>query len=232
VRPFCSPPDAGPLGGGYAERMRLLRCAGLSVALAFVGAVACSTSDGRPTCAQRVSDAQNAVATAEAQAGTNLSCHSDSDCVLASNTTGCWIACGILENQAGATQLATVIAQINATTCANFTADGCPEPIAPPCGVLPSFCIGGQCTDNPFADAGGFVCALYSGEIAPSDEQDAGPFEVCTSAYPTCTTYLESPGFECCNVENLGNGGTDDICMPNDSGAYSPNLPPPLPDAQ
>jgi hypothetical protein len=102
-----------------------------------------------PTCAELASTAQNAVVAAENQAQTNLSCGQDSDCVLANNITNCTDGCGVVLTQAGSAQLQSALAQINATTCATYTAEDCPPPAALPCAELMPHCTNGVCSNVP-----------------------------------------------------------------------------------
>lgn len=108
--------------------------------------------DAAPTtCAQRTMDSSNAIAAAAQQAEADLSCRTDSDCIIAANSTICWNGCGELVNRAGAAQLSTAIANFNATRCATFVADGCQPNPAPGCPVIPVYCVAGSCSDMPAA---------------------------------------------------------------------------------
>ena len=110
---------------------------------------ACNSSPAAPSCTDQTSQAQSATSLAEAEAGVDLSCTVDSDCVDAPNSTTCFLSCGVVLTQAGAAQLGAAIARINATTCANFVADGCQPNPAPPCIGLGAYCVKGQCQGLP-----------------------------------------------------------------------------------
>lgn len=69
------------------------------------------------------------------------------------------------------------------------------------------------------------MCSLSSGVIDTGASYDAGPYEVCTPAYPTCTPpYPESPGYQCCLKISFEGGGGEVTCMPNDASAYQGGL--------
>jgi hypothetical protein len=106
-------------------------------------------------CSERTIAAQNATVAAEWQAEANLACQADSDCVVAPNSNACSNSCGVVLNQAGAAQLQAAIAQINATTCANFVDDGCQVNPAPPCTPLLPSCVFGACSGSPLPDDAG-----------------------------------------------------------------------------
>jgi hypothetical protein len=83
--------------------------------------------------------------------------------VLASNDTACNVSCGVVVNEAGAAALDTAVAQVNATTCATFFAEGCKPNPAPPCAPIPGvYCIKGQCSGFPGSacEASGGTCVL------------------------------------------------------------------------
>jgi hypothetical protein len=104
------------------------------------------------TCAQRTTDADDAVFAASNQAEgepSDTSCATDSDCVVAGNSSICWNGCGVVLNKAGAAQLQSVVGQINATICATFVADGCKPNPPPPCAPLLPSCVKGTCSDFP-----------------------------------------------------------------------------------
>lgn len=147
--------------------MRLLWVVGFLALFVATWGIACQSAG--QSCAQRTTDAQNATIAAESQAEADLSCATDSDCVLASNSSVCWNSCGVVLNQAGAAQLASAIAQINGTTCATFTADGCEPNPAPPCGAFGAYCVAGQCkgggprAEDAGTDAGAVTDASSDG---------------------------------------------------------------------
>jgi hypothetical protein len=106
----------------------------------------------------RTMEAVNAMLAAVTQAQANLSCKTDSDCILAPNSSACWLSCGVEVNQAGAAMLQSAISEIDATVCAPFAADGCEQNAAPPCVGGGAYCVAGQCRDFPgpsASDAGG-----------------------------------------------------------------------------
>jgi hypothetical protein len=97
-------------------------------------------------------DADNAVFAASNQAEaepSDMSCTTDGDCVVANNSSICWNGCGVVLNQTGAAQVESVVAQINATVCATFVADGCQPNPPPPCAPLLPSCVKGTCSDFP-----------------------------------------------------------------------------------
>ena len=113
------------------------------------------------TCAQRTTAADDAVYAASVQAEaipSDVSCTTNADCVVASNSSTCWNGCGVVLNQTGASQLQALVAQIDATICAAFAADGCKANPPPPCAPLLPSCVKGVCNDFPAPpsnDAGG-----------------------------------------------------------------------------
>ncbi len=99
--------------------------------------------DSALTCAQRTSAASSAAFAASSKDDTT--CASDSDCVVADNSSICWNGCGVVLSKSGAAQLAATIAQINATICAEFKADGCTANSPPPCAAHLPKCTNGVC---------------------------------------------------------------------------------------
>jgi hypothetical protein len=196
---------------GYAEGMRLLRVAAALTVLAAAWGVAGGACSSGQSCAERTSDARNAMLAAASQAyDADVGCTRDSDCILASDngTCGDGYACGIVVNAAGAAALQAVIAKINATTCANFVADGCEPPVAPPCAPSIPSCVAGKCQSFPGPEDAGTDASLgclqetaaAEGAIAAAASQ-AGADRSCSSVadcvfVPTVTACT----FDCSGV--------------------------------
>jgi hypothetical protein len=133
--------------------MRAIPTALLAASLVACHSSASNDSNGGQTCAQLLSEAQSAVE----QASANVVCATAADCVMASNSSDCWNACGVAVNQAGAAALDAALTDVNATTCAAYLAEGCkPNPIPPCVGYDGIYCVAGQCSGfaPPDEDAG------------------------------------------------------------------------------
>jgi hypothetical protein len=75
----------------------------------------------------------------------NRACTSDADCVTINVGTNCFDVCSRAVNKQGAAAVEKAEAQVNATTCATYKADGC-KLIPPPCmAPAPAKCNAGKC---------------------------------------------------------------------------------------
>jgi hypothetical protein len=128
----------------------------LLLALAAATLVGCHSTSSESSdagCEQLLEEAANALAPAVAE----RSCTKNSDCVIASSRPACGSSyyCGVVVNQAGAAALDAAVAQVNATTCATFAAEGCVAPLLPlpPCLPLTGpYCVAGACSGFPGPD--------------------------------------------------------------------------------
>jgi hypothetical protein len=77
----------------------------------------------------------------------NLSCASDDDCVIASNSTPCFGSCGVFVNRKGAEAVADLITSAGAAAC---SANGinCPINPVPPCAPRRAGCVSNMCNDK------------------------------------------------------------------------------------
>jgi hypothetical protein len=155
--------------------MRVLCLLTFAALLALVSASACDSSFKSKNCDQLTSDATVAIALDQAQAATDLSCASASDCVVVATSSACLPNCSVVLTSAGAAKLQAAIAQINVDSCATFASDGCPANPAPSCLSYVPSCVNGQCTALiPSEDAGEDASTVVSTDDAGTDaEADA-----------------------------------------------------------
>lgn len=125
-------------------RVRGLLCFAAMVVVVY--AMGCDDPDVSQTCAQLTSEAEVAIGLDQAEAGTNRSCASTSDCVVVPTSTNCLPSCSVVLTQAGAAVLQASLAQVNGDICAQFARDGCPANPAPSCAALTASCVAGACT--------------------------------------------------------------------------------------
>jgi hypothetical protein len=93
------------------------------------------------TCQERKKAADDQV-TAVREA--NLACAMDADCSSVFTSTECGGSCPEPVNAQGVDDVEAAIAEVNATHCANYQADGCPY-AEPSCLQSTPACMGGLC---------------------------------------------------------------------------------------
>jgi hypothetical protein len=112
-----------------------------------LGSAGSASEVGVPSCEEQSQAAAAYVARAVEAAQADLSCGSDEDCELVSNSSDCYLSCGVLVSRQGAQSVRAAVDTANAEICDGFVDRGCVA-LAPPC-MFPGFaaCVNGACAD-------------------------------------------------------------------------------------
>ena len=120
---------------------------------------------GSAVCDALLAQSAAALAPAYQEAAGDLSCTTDDDCVLVSDSTQCSYGCGVITNHTGVAILTGAFEAQNTSTCGQFNGDGCVAQWAPCSQPIASGaqCITSQC-----------VPGLPAGWISFAVESDTG----------------------------------------------------------
>ncbi len=193
----CSANGGATSSGGASNRGGATSRAGATSSEA--GATTGGRGGTGKTCEEQSQEAS--VEVAAFIAASEQSCETDSDCVVASNSSECHDSCGVILSVEGQSLLETEVERVNAEICAGFLEDGCvkiitpcPAPGSPACilgecgetfGECGESCgeLGSQCTECNISEC--YVPGTEQNPICShecSTDEDCGPSGLCQAS--------------------------------------------------